>query len=294
MAIDPNGLVRLQRVVRAARLRGWRSLPGASGRQGLAAAGEYLRDYAPGDDYRAVDWYLCARHDELRVAAAPRRSVQAVYVLIDASTSMTVGPRPKRCVARRAVALLGALALATGSSASAGETKRLCAATYSNRILRRSPPLEDLASWVAWLAEAEGAASREADDFDRVARQFLKTRPLRASVCVVTDAFESDGLVAGLALLKTHGCRPHLVHVVDPADREPQFAGDVELVDVETGRRRATTLTPRDLALFRREYDAWLGRVRTACRRLQIDVGTVSVADDFGALVWSIERLGVA
>jgi len=305
MTLDPRWLVQLHRVARAARLRprratlgavGRRPTRGDSGRQPFASAGQYLRDYAPGDDYRAIDWRLCARHDELRVPVSPQRPIRSIAFLVDASASMTVGPRPKAHVAEQTVALLGAMALALAApgDAAGGETLRLSAATYAERLLRRSPPLDDLRRWAAWLAANGGPTPPARGDCERAAREFLQTTPLPGDVWLVTDAFECDQLVAGLSRLVGRGCRTHLVHVVDPADAAPDLAGDVELVDVESGRRWTTTVTPRDLALLRREYDAWLAEIDTACRRLRVDVHRVSVAADFAALVRIAEDSGIA
>ena len=41
------------------------------------------RDYAPGDDYRQIDWNLCARHDELLTKQFPGEADRPVYLLLD-------------------------------------------------------------------------------------------------------------------------------------------------------------------------------------------------------------------
>ena len=53
-----------------------------------------LRDYAPGDDYRLIDWVWCARRDELLTKVFEGHTDLHSYVLLDCSASMgRAGPQ---------------------------------------------------------------------------------------------------------------------------------------------------------------------------------------------------------
>ena len=69
------------------------------------------RDYSPGDDFRWIDWSVCARHDELISRYRPAGEDRGVTILVDCSRSMSVGEPKKFDAARRGAAALGAMAL---------------------------------------------------------------------------------------------------------------------------------------------------------------------------------------
>ena len=87
---DSQSLNRLRHVWLATRQAGGGILAGPRAR--LPAGGTEItghRDYSPGDDYRQVDWSLCARHDELRVKQYEGEADRPVYLLLDCSARFT-------------------------------------------------------------------------------------------------------------------------------------------------------------------------------------------------------------
>src|SRR5581483_4606843 len=71
------------------------------------------RNYAPGDDFRLIDWNVYARLGELCLKLTEARENLSVHLLIDCSASMDWGRPNKLLYARRIAAALGALALAS-------------------------------------------------------------------------------------------------------------------------------------------------------------------------------------
>ncbi len=102
----------------------------------LPAGGTELtghRDYSPGDDYRQIDWGVCARHDELHTRQFQGEQDLHVYLLLDCSRSMGLGRRPKFDVARRIAAALAYVSLA--------EERRVAVAAFSDRITADLAPI---------------------------------------------------------------------------------------------------------------------------------------------------------
>ena len=73
------------------------------------------RDYVAGDDLRAIDWALCARHDELRVRQSTGPVDTRLYFLFDCSRSMAFGTPSKFDAGRQMVVELADAALTEGS-----------------------------------------------------------------------------------------------------------------------------------------------------------------------------------
>src|ERR1700721_748915 len=70
------------------------------------------REYAPGDDFRYIDWNLYARHGELLLKRFQEEEDLHVYFWVDCSRSMAFGKPPKFDAARQVAAALAYIALA--------------------------------------------------------------------------------------------------------------------------------------------------------------------------------------
>src|SRR5918992_5978714 len=70
------------------------------------------RQYAPGDDFRYLDWNVYARHGELLLKRFQEEEDLHVYFLLDCSRSMAYGEPSKFDLARQVTAALAYIALA--------------------------------------------------------------------------------------------------------------------------------------------------------------------------------------
>src|SRR5688572_1077834 len=71
------------------------------------------REYAPGDDFRFVDWKLYGKADRLMVRLFEEEEDLSVYVLLDTSASMDFGQPTKLRYGQRIAAALSYVALAS-------------------------------------------------------------------------------------------------------------------------------------------------------------------------------------
>jgi uncharacterized protein (DUF58 family) len=242
-----------------------------SARPGEGAGWSHDRDYAPGDDYRSIDWRVCARHDELVSRCLPANSDRCVYVFVDCSRSMSTGRPPKFDVARRTAALLGAAAL--------GHSDQLAVLAFAGRIVAELPPIRGSARLLKMLRFLDGLTPDGAPtDLARAAECLVRRRQRPGLAVVIGDFFAPESYRRGLEILRHHWHLPCVVHVCDREDAEPDLLGDVELYDVETGYRWNTVLGRRDLARYRELYEEFCGSVRRFCR--QHAIGHLRVRED--------------
>lgn len=230
-----------------------------SARSSEAGHARQDRDYAPGDDYRQIDWNVCARHDELVWRPPPPVSDRCVCVLVDCSRSMSTGRPPKFDMARRIAVALGAAAL--------GRLDRLVVLGFTDRIVAEFPPARGSGHRLRLLRfldrlRPEGPATDLAGVAERLVR-----RPRPGLTAVIGDFFAPESYRRGLDILEHHGHLPCLVHLCDRDDAEPDVLGDVELCDVETGDRWTAVLGRRELARYRELFGQFCDSVRTFCRQ---------------------------
>ena len=221
------------------------------------------RDYSPGDDYRCVDWNVCARHDEMVSRECSGGADRGVCVLVDCSRSMSVGEPSKFDLARRIAAALAAAAL--------GRWDQLAMAMFADGVIDRLPPLRGSSrvDKVVRFLESQDA-DRAPSDLARTAETLVGRGHRRGPVVVLGDFLNGDSDLRGLRTLQYHGYSPRVVHVGDRCEEEPERLGDVELCDAESEARWTTTLCEEDLARYRALFAAVCRGLRTFCIRSRI------------------------
>jgi uncharacterized protein (DUF58 family) len=190
------------------------------------------RPYTPGDDFKAIDWPLYARLDQLMIRLSEEETELHVHLLIDVSRSMdlTVGPTttdPKSEVARLVATALAYVALANLDQVHVWPFARelgrpLALARRRSEVLRVGPLLR--------AAELERGT-----DLVQSVRSFLGLRPPRGVVVLVSDLGDPAWSKAVDHLLhERHDVG--IVHLQTQGDIELPLEGEhFDLVDGETG-----------------------------------------------------------
>lgn len=127
-------------------------------------------------------------------------------------------------------------------------------------------------------------------DYLQVAREFASAYPQRGLVIIVSDFLDSRDAVKPLNYLADFGHELCLVQIWTPEDREPQWDGEVELTDAETGDRLELALDQEARAGYTRAFDAYAGALsalaaRTGGRYVGLPTTTQLEEAIFGALM---------
>jgi uncharacterized protein (DUF58 family) len=192
-----------------------------------------VRPYVPGDDVRLIDWNVTARTGEPHVRVLFAERVLVTWVVLDTSASMAFGTtdRRKADVAEGVALAIGHVATRRGN--------RLGLVTFGDSSPRSSPPRQGRVGLVGLLT-----ALRREDDEARVGATSLgealtRTGALarqRALVVVVSDfRGPQDWRRPLLALAGKHDVVA--VEIQDPLEQRLPNAGELWLVDPETGRQ---------------------------------------------------------
>ncbi len=218
------------------------------------------RDYAPGDDFHAIDWTVFARRNELRVKLFEGQRDRDVHLLLDCSPSMALGRPPKFQLARQLAAALGYVSLLNRD--------RLLVAGFSDGLTANLPPLRHPSRVLRLLRFLEGLSPRGAKtDLVQAVETFLRRPQRRGPVVVISDLYDPGGFHRGFDLLRFHHYEPRLIHMVDPGDAEPGLPGDAELIDVESRAGAQATITERTARRYRALVAGFRKSVHAYCQR---------------------------
>jgi uncharacterized protein (DUF58 family) len=192
-----------------------------------------LRPYVPGDDVRRIDWNVTARTGEPHVRVNLAERVLVTWLVLDASASMRFGTadRRKADVAEGVAIALGHVATRRGN--------RLGIVTFGDAHPRMLPPRQGrmgLIGLLGALRAEDDAAARSETSLGEAARRTAALARQRALVAVVSD-FRGplDWRRSMLELAGRHDVLA--IEIRDPREQELPNAGELWLVDPETGRQ---------------------------------------------------------
>jgi uncharacterized protein (DUF58 family) len=216
------------------------------------------REYTPGDDFRYLDWNVYARHGELLLKRFQEEEDLHVYVMIDCSKSMSFGTPAKFDLARQVAAALAYIALA--------DLDRVALVAFAGEVVADFPLTRGKARILSLLKFLEGLTTHGTHtDLARTVTGFVHRTQRRGLVVVISDLFDPSGFERGLDLLRHHRYEPHLIQLYDRREAEPDFKGDVELFDVETGAVRKVTITERSLRQYRQVFERFEESLHRYC-----------------------------
>ncbi len=273
-------LTRVSRRARVGTFKGERRSP----RRGGSVEFADYREYAPGDDFRQIDWNAYARLERLFLRLFVEEEDVTVHVLLDASESMNFGQPAKWEYARRVAAALGYIALVG--------MDRLCGAGFGHPTERPYvlfPPHRGKAQALAWF-EWLGHLQPGGTTLPGTALLSYAANVKRAGPLVLIGDLMDDGWRDGIQTLAANGYEITLLHLLSPQETHPELEGDLKLLDSET---RATVEITADLDLLSR-YQArvyeWQNEWAQFCAARAISYAPVETSMPFEELTLSFLR----
>jgi uncharacterized protein (DUF58 family) len=265
--VDPAFFSRLESIELRARSLVEGSMHGLHRSPYLGLSVEFAshREYAPGDDLRHLNWKLYARHDRLYIKEYDADTNLNLYLLLDASASMTCA-NAGRSKLHYAASIAAALAhLALKQRDAVGLT------VFSDAVTAHLPPRARPNQLDEVLATIAASEIRPATDNDRALHQAAEFATRRGMVVVLGDLFgDLDAIVRGLDHLRFRNHEVIVFHIMDPWERDLSVDGQIRFRDLESGE----TLTTRAEAVreaYLEAVDAWRQSIELECRRRAID-----------------------
>lgn len=272
MIFDEKTLRKLHRLtlvatqVRAGMIKGERR----STKRGTSVEFADYRDYAPGDDLRRLDWNVYARLERPFIKLMEEEEDLAVHLLVDGSRSMDwgAGELNKLSFALRLAGALGSIGLSAGDRLSAaflqapGEAAARAATVYG--------PSRGPAALTRYLEYLQAQRAGGITDLNRSLRDYSLGGRRAGLAFLISDLFAPGGYEEGCRRLQGRGYEMAIIHVLSPDEIDPPLAGDLRLVDVETGETQEVSLDGGLRDLYRQRVEAWQAEIETYCRKHNI------------------------
>ncbi len=251
-----------------------------SRRRGQSVEFADFRNYSHGDDLRFVDWNIYARLDRLFLKLFLEEEDLSMVIAIDMSQSMDGGTPNKFDYARRLAMALGYIGLVNNNRVSlfgfgAERIERLT----GMRGRRRT---REMGQWIL-SRTAEGT-----EGFSDAMRTIALGGQGRGVLLILSDFLYPDGYEKGLAYVAGRGFDVFALQLLAPEEMDPArhgVAGDLRLIDSETGKETEVTASTSVLTQYRASLETYVAGLRDFSVRRSITHQVVETSLDLETLL---------
>ena len=243
------------------------------------------RAYTPGDDFRYIDWLAYARRDDLLIKLFTEEQAAQVYCLIDASRSMSVGTPQKLFYAKKVAAALGYIGLSNLDAVTISVFDEQL--REASRALQGRGQLGQLMAFLENITPGGAATS-----MGLAVQQFVRLHQGGGIVILLSDFLDRQGYEQAIRLLHYHHFDLLAVQINERNEIDPDYAGDLELVDAETGDRSTVQMTPSLIASYRQSFRDHYMELERLCKVLRRGYVQVVTDDPFENLIFDVFRRG--
>jgi uncharacterized protein (DUF58 family) len=232
-----------------------------SPRRGSSLEFADYRHYAPGDDFRYIDWSLYGRSDKLYVKLFKEEEDLLTYIFVDASASMGLPVRDRKFAAAVTIALaLAYVALSSGDRVmvrvlgGSGKQSAPSFVTGRHRIVELGRQLASI------------TPQGQLDFAPALARELAAIK--RAGKVFVVSDFQMmfNSIAQAMGLFVAANMDATAVHVLGGGElAAEELEGDVEVVDSETGERLRVSMSRRSREQYRTTLTRLSREIRAMC-----------------------------
>lgn len=238
-------------------------------------------EYQLGDDYRAIDWKIYARIEQLLVKLFEVEEDTTVYIMLDASPSM----KTKYSLAKQIAASLGYIAL--------NSLDRLASYCFTDKLEHIMTPSRGRGKTLPFLRTLDTSVCSGNDTrFTQCCKALQARHRKKGIVVVLSDFLFAQGFDEGLAILQGAGHDVHCIQVHDPKDLSCDWVGDANLFCQETGQQEKVTVTEVEAAAYNKAMQEWNESLRAYCKRKGIGLTAITTKDSFELVIQGLLRKG--
>ena len=241
--------------------------------KGFSVEFEEHREYSPGDEIRRIDWKALGKFDRYFIKEYEDETNLRAHLLLDASASMNYASDgiSKFDYACTLTASLAYLILKQQDAAGL--------VTFSNRIESFIPPRakRDYLTQILHALEnrGPGGETNVGRILDDIAGQIKR----RGLIVLVSDLLDEPAdIIRGLRQFRFRGNDVIVFHILDPAELDLPFDGNILFEDLETASLQVIT-DPRAIrTTYRQVVQEFIDDVRKQCLDNTVDYQLISTA----------------
>lgn len=238
---------------------------------GSGATIKDYRIYAPGDDFRLIDWKIYARTDHLYIRRYEEERNLVMHAIVDSSASMNYGS-PITKFEYGAMLGVGFAYLALK------ENEKFQFATVSDDIKVFQPRrgLGQLASMIDYLNSVKPVGKSRFSDMIMKYKKFLTSR---AFIVLVSDfLMDIEEIREGMLALASGNHDIRVIQVLDVTEKDLPLEGDVKLKDAESTEVLRTYIGPKLVTEYETKLDQHIAKISKICTGIKANFYVATTA----------------
>jgi len=240
------------------------------------------RQYAPGDDFRHIDWKAYQRLNRLLLRLFDEEQDLPIYLFIDASRSMSEPAKFDQ--ARRIAAALCYIGLA--------HLDRVTILTFGGTLGDETMPGRGKGRIFRVFEQLERLEPGGTTNLRETFKQFASRSRQQGLAVVISDFLDPQGFESGLKILASMGHDVFVVHIASQADRMPGSLGEVRFVDTETGELRDVEVTPALERAYSEMWETHAAELELFCGRYNLGYVRADAERSFEQIILHTFRKG--
>ncbi len=240
---------------------------------GFATEFAQHREYAQGDDLRHLDWKVLGRTDRYYVKQYEQETNFVAQILLDGSESMAYGSGAltKAQYGKQLAACLAYLILLQRDAVAVG--------LFDAALRRYLPRSNNRSNIHVIMSQLAAMEPREQTQIGPVLHEMATLTPRKGMVLLISDLFDDEDLIlGGIQHLRYVGHEVVVFHILDRAELEFPFTGNVEFVGLE-GVPALLTRAHDIRRSYLEEVEGFCNRIREGCERNQSHYVRVNTAE---------------
>jgi uncharacterized protein (DUF58 family) len=211
-----------------------------------------FREYVPGDDFRRIDWNAYGRFDKFFIKLFMEEREALINIFVDSSKSMNFGEPSKSALALRLAAAFSYIAL--------NNLDRVCINSLKNKELRATEALSGklmLQRALSYLKDIEHEGTTDINA--SISKKDFKSKGVSI---ILSDFFTDNGIAEAVKYLTYKKQEVILIHILSPEELEPNYYGQVKLIDSETREDRNIILNPSIMKAYKKQLTSFKSSLR--------------------------------
>lgn len=217
------------------------------------------RLYSPGDDLRQIDWNTYARTSKFYIKRFLDEQELPVSIYLDCTKSMGIA-KEKWLRAKQLAAACTFLALANSD-----RLKFTAIASPSN-----SYPDTKGKAMINHVMDCidQTAVATDEQRFGQQLLQASRSGRKGALTILISDFLDDpDDLFSALKQMQARHQQVLLLQVVLPEEINPDYIGDLQLIDIETTREREVSMSQKVLHQYKQLFQNHTNQIKSFCQK---------------------------
>ena len=272
---DPLVLARLSNLYLRARwvVEGIMSGIHRSRSKGFSVEFEEHREYSPGDEIRRIDWKALGKFDRYFIKEYEDETNLRAYLILDTSASMNYASNGITKFEYGCILTASLAYLILKQQDAAGLV------TFSDQIESFIPPRARRGYLMEILHALERRAPSGDTNLGKILLEVAGKMKRRGLVILVSDLLdEPEEILKGLRLFRFKGNDVIVFHLLDAAELDLPFDGNVLFEDMEAANLKVTADPQAIRKIYRKVVEEFIDHLRKECRENSMDYQLLSTS----------------